>query len=71
MGLNVKVCFFGDWFGCWVYGFSRFGCFFGDSDLVLGDWFCRRSGFESCSCNCNRHLTGFETFCSRSIFLCL
>ena len=37
MDLKVKVCFFGDWFGCWVYGSSRFGCFAGDSDLVLGD----------------------------------
>ena len=24
MGLKVKVCFAGAWFGCWVYGF---GCF--------------------------------------------
>ena len=37
MGFKVKVCFFGDWFGCWVYGSFRFGYFARDSDLVLGN----------------------------------
>ena len=31
MGLKVKVCFAGAWFGCWVYGF---GCF--ARDMVMG-----------------------------------
>ena len=35
MGLKVKVCFVGDWFDCWVYRFSGFGCFARDSGLVL------------------------------------
>ena len=34
MGLKEKV-YFVDWFGCWVYWFSGFGCFARDLGLVL------------------------------------
>ena len=35
MGLKDKVYFVGDWFGCWVYGYSGFGCFAGDLGYLL------------------------------------
>ena len=33
MGLKVKVCFAGAWFGCWAYGF---GCFAKDMGMGFG-----------------------------------